>query len=363
MSVIYIPNMARELGASNFEIGVIGASYGVSVFFSAYLFGRASDTMGRRFFLCLGMALCGVTFLLQFFMRDVASMILLRALTGISVGIYTPSLIACVHEKGDCMGKFSSIGSLGWTAGSLIAGIDGKVMHLFILSGMFFITAFIISTRVKVLKVEPITMPLFPGAVVKKNAGVYLPFFLRQTGSSAYYTVLPIFIQDISKDIKSFGLLYSVCFISQVVAMRQLDGIDNRKLLKTGLLASIVVFIATPMMTDYRQAIPMQLLVGLSWSCLYVGSLKHLTENNIEKAASMGMLSSVIHISGAIGPLAAGVVAQYYGFEAVMYFAALMTAAAYLASRFIDRGENVARLSSSESDSITDGAATTVTPP
>jgi MFS family permease len=339
MSLIYIPNLARELGASNFEIGVIGASYGVSVFFSAYLSGRASDAMGRRFFLCLGMALCGVTFLMQWFIQGVSSLVVMRALTGVSVGIYTPSLIACVCEKGDCMGKFSSIGSLGWTAGSLIAGIDGRVSHLFILSGMLFLAAFVISARVDVVKVEPVKPPLFPVAVIKKNAGVYLPFFIRQAGSSAYYTVLPIFLQDIGTDITFIGRLYLVNFISQFIAMRQLDGIDNRKLLKTGLLASIVVFVTTPMITDYRQAIPMQLLIGLSWSCLYVGSLRHLTENNVEKATSTGMLSSVIHISGAIGPLMAGVVAQYFGFKAVMYLAAAMTASAYFAERFfIDDG-------------------------
>jgi MFS family permease len=64
-SLLFIPNLADELGASNAQIGIIGAVYGFAVFTSAYLFGRASDVYGRRFFIHLGLGISSITFLMQ----------------------------------------------------------------------------------------------------------------------------------------------------------------------------------------------------------------------------------------------------------------------------------------------------------
>jgi MFS family permease len=54
-SLLFIPNLAEQLGASNAQIGVIGAVYGFTVFTSAYLFGGASNVHDRRFFIRLGL--------------------------------------------------------------------------------------------------------------------------------------------------------------------------------------------------------------------------------------------------------------------------------------------------------------------
>ncbi|RLI45041.1 MFS transporter, partial [Candidatus Bathyarchaeota archaeon] len=64
-SLLFIPNLAKELGANNTQIGIIGAVYGFTVFASAYLFGRASDVYGRRFFIHLGLGISAITFLMQ----------------------------------------------------------------------------------------------------------------------------------------------------------------------------------------------------------------------------------------------------------------------------------------------------------
>lgn len=64
-SFLFIPILAEELGASKAQIGVIGATYGFAVFASSYLFGRASDVYGRRFFIHLGLGVSTLTFFLQ----------------------------------------------------------------------------------------------------------------------------------------------------------------------------------------------------------------------------------------------------------------------------------------------------------
>ena len=64
-SYLLIPILAEELGASKTQVGIIGAVYGLALFGSSYLFGRASDVYGRKFFLHLGLGVSSLTFFLQ----------------------------------------------------------------------------------------------------------------------------------------------------------------------------------------------------------------------------------------------------------------------------------------------------------
>ena len=51
---------------------------------------------------------------------------------------------------------------------------------------------------------------------------------------------------------------------------------------------------------DFYQLIPVQVLLGYSWSCLYVDSLLYLMKHNVEKATCSGILSSLIKISQSV---------------------------------------------------------------
>jgi len=53
--------------------------------------------------------------------------------------------------------------------------------------------------------------------------------------------------------------------------------------------------------------VPSQIVLGFAWSCLYVGSLKCVTETNDEKSTASGLLQSVIAVSGVIGPVIAAI--------------------------------------------------------
>ncbi|MFQ6067875.1 MAG: hypothetical protein ACE5K3_11475, partial [bacterium] len=74
------------------------------------------------------------------------------------------------------------------------------------------------------------------------------------------------------------------------------------------------------------------LLAG-SWSCLYVGSLLHLTRRNVEKATCIGMLSSVISLAAVTGTLIGGVISELFGFRATMYTAAMLAATGFFLFR------------------------------
>lgn len=325
LSWIFIPSLSKELGASNIEIGLIGASYGVSVFLSSYIFGRASDMIGRKVFINLGLGLGAVSFFLQAFASGVLTLAVLRFIAGFTVGIATTPLIAYVFETGGRMGKLSSYGSLGWALGNILAGIIAVYWQLFALSSLFFFLAFLISLRLPRAKARRVKIPLFPKEVIKRNLGVYLSYFLRNTGASSIWVIFPIFLAEIGASKFWIGVIYFLNSGSQFVMMRFVDRFRDTHLISLGVLVSTIVFLSYSFATHFTQVIPLQILLALSWSCLYVGSLMYMTERNIERATSVGMLTSVISISGAFGPFLGGIISQIYGFREVMYFAAFLS--------------------------------------
>jgi predicted MFS family arabinose efflux permease len=64
-------------------------------------------------------------------------------------------------------------------------------------------------------------------------------------------------------------------------------------------------------------------------------------KHNIEKATSTGILSSVVSLAAVFGSLIGGVIAQFFGFTATMYAAAVLTAVGFVLNRIGMRKSSV----------------------
>lgn len=187
-SLIFISNLARDLGASDSEIGVVGAVYGLAIFTSSYIFGRAADIYDRKYIVRLGLLFSTVAFFLQaltdpYFVAPVWAFPLLlafaRGLVGFSLGMFPPALIAHVYESKRSLGKFAGFGSLGWSVGTLAAGFIALYWGVFIFSAACVFLAFLLSLTLPDVGKAKLNVPFFPIALLKKNWHVYIPFFLR----------------------------------------------------------------------------------------------------------------------------------------------------------------------------------------
>ena len=65
VSFIYIPIFAKDMGISDVSIGILVAFCSTSIFFSSFIFGRASDRYGRRIFISVGILASTIAFFLQ----------------------------------------------------------------------------------------------------------------------------------------------------------------------------------------------------------------------------------------------------------------------------------------------------------
>jgi len=323
-SYLFIPNLAQELGASRFDVGIIVSAYGLALFLSSYIFGRLADVSKREILLRLGLLISSITFLMQLFISNVSTLLLVRILTGISVGIYPAALLSYIHDKKRSIGKFSSYGSLGWAFGTFVAGVIASYQGIFLFSSALFFIAFLISFKIEI-KHKKIYVPFFPRKVIRRNLSVYTAFFFRYLGATAIWAIFPLYLTELGADKFWIGIMFFTNTIVQFVVMRQIDKFKSEKVINFGLALSTFVFFLYAFATNYIQVIPIQVLLGISWGALYTGSLLYLMNRNVEKATSVGIFNSLIGLSGIFGPLLGGIVSQMWDFDGVMYLSTILS--------------------------------------
>ncbi len=335
-STIFIPNYAKILNIGESQIGIIGFAYGIAVFLASYLMGRVADFKSRKLVVTTGLGMATLFFLLQYFSRDELTLVAVRFLAGFSMGTILPALIAHSYEAGNRLGNLSSYGSLGWAFGSILAGAVVGIFSdfvnpygiAFILSSTLFFVAFLLSLRLEDVKYTPVSVPLFPRELIRKNINIYLANFLRHLGANAIWIIFPLYLVELGATPEWIGFLYLANTLTQYFIMRKLDYIKADILISSGLLLSMVVFYLYSLATSYIQILPMQFLLASSYALVYVGSLRYIVERATEKATSTGLLNSSISLAIALGPLIGGAIAENFGYRATMEFASAITALA-----------------------------------
>jgi len=103
-----------------------------------------------------------------------------------------------------------------------------------------------------------------------------------------------------------------------------------------GLVLSTLVFAIYGIANHYLQLIPVQMVLAVAWSCLYVGALIFLMKQNVERGTAVGMLYSTTQLSAGVGPLLGGAISQVWGFPTVMYVASALSFGGLLAFRGVE---------------------------
>jgi len=241
-SFIFLPLLGVQLGASDFEIGLIGSIYGITFLFSSLFSGWKSDHLGRLIFVRWGLLISSVAFAGQLLAHSVQVLIIVRGAVGLALGVAVAATITYAFESGANMGKYSSYGSLGWIFGAVVSSLVGDIKLLFWLSFLFCLLAFFISLAFK--KVATLTFSKSPNLwhVVRRDYRIYLAVFLRHLGASAVWVIFPLYLVSIGLDNFWIGLLWGTNFAVQFVVMRQLERFSEFKTFFYGQLLSRFFF-------------------------------------------------------------------------------------------------------------------------
>ncbi|MGZ6223808.1 MAG: MFS transporter [Syntrophales bacterium] len=323
-SFIFVPLLGAQLGASDFEVGIVGAAYGIAFLFSSLISGWKSDHLGRLVFVRWGLLMSSVAFAAQLLAHSVPALIVARAAVGFALGIAVAATITYAFECGANMGKYSSYGSLGWIFGAAASSMVGDIELLFWLSFIFCLVAFFISLAFQKVPTYKFSRPPNLWLVMRRDYRVYLAVFLRHLGASAVWVIFPLYLVSIGLDHFWIGLLWGVNFVVQFLVMRQLERFSEFKTFFWGQVLSIFVFLSYAFFTSRFSLVILQVVLGVAWSCLYVGALLIVLRGGKEKGTAGGIFQSTLNLCNAVGPILGGLIAQGWGYRGVMLFAAAL---------------------------------------
>ena len=307
-SLVFVAGFAKDnLGATVFEVGVIAGFFNFTFLLSSFILGRRADMHGRRLVLISGLIASAGAAVTQMFAYDAFTLALSRGLVGFAGGAYPAALLTYAQEKNEKMGKFSSYGSLGWGVASLIAGALGVYWQIFALTSVLFFAGFLLALVMPFGEERLVSVPRFPLAILKKNLPIYGAMLIRHTGANAAWVLFtPYMIESLHFDLLQVGAVYAINPIFQFIVMQFTDRFRSVPLVYVGLLFSMLGFLTMGLATDFTQMMLTQLLIGVSWGALYVGSVKFVMERNLERATATGLLNSTIGVSSIAGPLIGG---------------------------------------------------------
>ncbi|MBI2854228.1 MAG: MFS transporter [Chloroflexi bacterium] len=336
-SGLLLPLYANDMGASKFTIGLIISAHGMSFFISSFVFGRQADIRGRTVFVRLGLGAVAVAYLLQSVVSSPAMLLAARAFVGLSLGICTSALTAYVYESEGHIGKFSSYGALGWVAGAVCAGVLGTYSLLFMASSAASGVAFLMALTLKETAGKHSNVAVLPWKILRENRKLYLAFLLRQIGAQAAWSVSPLFMASIGASKSWIAVMSGINTGGQFVALRFADRFNPVSMVTVGLLGSVAVFAGYGTATNFIQLLPVQVLLAISWSCLFIGAMTLLLRKNVEHGTAAGLLYSMTQLSAGVGPFLGGAMAQAWGFNLLMYASSALSFVSFLTSRGLEK--------------------------
>jgi MFS family permease len=338
MSVLFIPVIAQGMGASNLMIGVIVSMYGLMSLLSMYLFGWVSDNRGRLTLIRVGMLVSVFAFLFQLTADTELMLLIARSLCGLAIGVFYSALVMYGVESGKKLGKFTSYESLGWGVGNLVAGMVAVYADIFLLASLIFFACFLLSLKLTEVGAPKVKSPLVPIRIIRKNANIYFPFLLRDTGAYCAWTFFPLYLIGLGANDFWVGLIIFLNSGLQFPMKQIIDKYSFEKLFTWGLAISAVGLYSYVLPRNYFEVIPAQIIIALAWTTLSVGAMGLLTERNDEKAQVIGLFSSTRGFAQIAAPLIGGVITQYWGYNALMAFSGTITLMGLLVHLFLKKG-------------------------
>ena len=326
-STIFIPLLGSSLGGTDFQIGLIGASYGAAYLLASLYSGKKSDQWGKLYFVRLGLLMCTAAFASQLRAESLITLAASRAFVGLSLGVTTAAFVAYAFESGTDMGKFSSYSSLGWIGGAVAATLITDFDLLFLCSSLFCAVALFMSLffpKPLLGKNSPVDTKVDLIVVIRRGFKIYISVFLRHLGATSVFIIFPLYLTSLGVERSWVSALWGINFVVQFFIMRTLERFDPRSVFAFGQVASIAVFIGYGVVHSLTPLIFIQCMLGVAWACLYVGALLLVMQTGKERGTASGIFQATLNLCNAIGPILGGIIAQQWGYRGVMFFAAAL---------------------------------------
>jgi MFS transporter, DHA1 family, multidrug resistance protein len=343
----------RFAGSSTFLIGVIVASYSASRTLFMPPVGYLCDRMDKRGFIIAGLALFTVTSLLYVAARDPLSLIAVRFVQGIAAAMLMPVAMAIIGEitphgrEGFVMGAFNTAFFAGLGFGPLIGGV---LMDAFSVQAAFYGMG---ATSALALVLALLTLPPSAKAGPKDGAGgergsgrgrpmldlsllfnrqmggIILFRFTRSLGIGLLWMFLPLYAAvGLGMNAFHVGVLLSANTVLSTFLQAPFghlsDKVGHHRCIAWGSFVWTGGMAAIPFVDTFVGLLALSVLLGLSGAlslpagnaqALHIGRKRGI-------GAVMGLYNGALSLGTLIGPLAGGLMADWWGMRSVFFFGA-----------------------------------------
>ena len=162
-----LPLVAKDLGATGAWLGLSFSAFAISQGGSTLLFGRLSDSWGRRPFIVVGFLVYGISAVGYVTAAGFEQIIAARFIAGFGTAAVFPIAMAYIGEmadegrEGTWMGSFNVANFVGFGAGPLIGGVIRDVAGAD--AAFWAMAAILFGTALIVFLLLPAKPPLFAG--------------------------------------------------------------------------------------------------------------------------------------------------------------------------------------------------------
>jgi len=339
-----LPIYADQLGATALEIGLINAGFSLSLMVSLPFMGRLSDRIGRKVFLCTGLAILTVASLGFIWAQNPLQLILVRIFQGIGASMHLPIAQAYLGditpkgEEGRWMGHFSAILFSSMSIGPLFGGVLTDVFNInttFLVMAALCLVGLIASIIflpevVKKIASEEQTAA-FTG--LRKSNILQGAFVFRMAlgfSTASIMTFLPLFAsQNLGMSVSLIGLLIASrapLALLQSYTGTLADRYSRRGLVIAGSAVAIIFTALLPVAGGFWPLLVMYALMAIGTAFAMPAATAYVVEEGriFGMGTSMAMFMMAMQIGNGVGPIMFGGIVDLTGIESAFYSGAVI---------------------------------------
>lgn len=344
-----LPIYANELGATMMQIGLLSSAWSLSRLIFTAPMGRYSDKSSKKRVIIVGLAIYSVVSVLYAFSWDFTSLIIVRILHGMGSAMAMPvataygAEIAPKGKEGEYMGVLSLAMMAGFAFGPFLGGtltdIASKELAFYFMAGITgisFILAVIYLPDLK-LSIEKKSVGSFKRIFANRELSVIIIYSLISTlaiasifGFLSIYLSQPKSMGGMELSISTIGLVLSAGQFISALLQREFGRLADRYnkrniIIISGLIGSFGIFLFPSMDTAIGIFLTQILFIsGLTLGTPAINAIVSITGKEFGTGTVISALQSSNSLGNIFGPLIAGILLDYMGFNLIFYASGIL---------------------------------------
>ncbi len=335
-----IPLYAQQLGASYFDLGIIGSAWALPYVFLPISIGLLSQKINRRWIFFTGIGSTAMTAALFPLAQNVSHLIAIRIFGGVAYALMWPTVEAMISDittnevRVKAMGRYSFSWGIGFLIGPAVGGL---ILERSGFNALFLISLitglFATAIAVHCLKIPVVGREIENSQInfsKRTLASIYLAIASYSLALGTVFSLFPAYASI--KGITSFeiGILFAVLGLVRVAIFLQSEAISRVGEKQAILIALLVQALILPLL-PHLQSFPV-LLIGMAFFGLALGILSPISISAVSKmiprekiGIAIGAVEASFGTGWTLGPLIGGIAAQNLGEESPYIIAGLIS--------------------------------------